>query len=199
MSYTNKSIELAKSLANQFHNSKSIYNICLPELLKWIGIDNIFVSKNHDSTKIIEKYTTINGDYNMLKFIDNNTISYKDHVSRIKTTNGLLPEAIYTFPNLTNTNAEIYDIINSPKYISKTAFQTVTKLENTLLTEIPEPFAYDKMENGKGLEHPISLGYPNFLLNIDQLPNFENVLHLPIKINVECEEKFNKEGRIDCN
>ena len=36
---------------------------------------------------------------------------------------------------MTITCSNIYDIIKIPKYISKTAFQTVEKYKNTILTE----------------------------------------------------------------
>lgn len=199
MSFTNKAIETAKNIAYQIHKSQPKYVTCPNNLLKWIGIDNIFVSKGQDLKQVLDKYSIIKGNCDMLKVINDFTISYKDHVSRIKTNNGLLPEAIYTFPNISNYKSNIYDITKTPKYISNTAFQTVNKFNNTILTEAPEPFTYDKMERGKCLTHPLSLGYPDFLLNIKYLPKFESVLHLPIKISLECEQKFIQEGRIDCN
>jgi len=199
MSFINNTIQTAKNIAYKIHNSQPKYIKCPTYLLKWIGTNNIFVSKSHDLEKVLDKYTIIKGDCNMLKVIDDFTISYKDHVSRIKTNNGLLPEAIFTFPNISNTEQNIYDIIKIPKYISKTAFETVEKYNNTILTEYPKPFSYNEMEKEKCLTPPLSIGYPDFLLKIKHLPKFENVLHLPIKINVECADKFSKEGRVDCN
>jgi len=199
MSFINNTIQTAKNIAYQIHNSHPKYIKCPNDLLKWIGVDNIFVSKTHNLEQVLDKYTTIKGDCNMLKIINDFTISYKDHVSRIKTNNGLLPEAIYTFPNISNSKANVYDIIKIPKYITKTAFQTIENNKNTILTEYPKPFSYNEMEKGKCLTPPLSLGYPDFLFNIKHLPKFESVLHLPIKINMDCEVKFRKEGRVDCN
>jgi hypothetical protein len=198
MVFTNKVIQNAKEFAYQFHKVNNKYTPCPSELLKWIGIDKIFISNKNKLKEIKEKYTIIKGDCDMLKFINDTTISYRDHVSRIVTNNGLLPEAIYTFPNLTNNKPNIFEINKPPKYISKTANETVEKFKNTIITEKPEPFTYENMESGKGLVAPVCLGYPDFLIKLKHIPiRFENVLHLPIKINKECENKFNKEGRTD--
>jgi len=198
MVFTNKTIQAAKNIAYNIHNSYPKYLKCPTDILKWIGLNNIFVSKSHDLEKVLEKYTIIKGNCDMLKVMNDNTISYKDHVSRITAYGRLLPEAIYTFPNISNIEPNIYDIIKIPKYISKAAFHTVKKYDNTILTEHPMPFSYNKMEIGKCLIPPLCLGYPDFLGPIKKFPKFESVLHLPIKINMECAEKFAKEGRTDC-
>ena len=100
--YSNKFISKAKKYANRIHKTNIKYSYCPTKLYDWIGIGNIY-SNNNDKSNF-HKYSILKGDYSKIKIIDNKTISYKDHVSRIYTrkTDNLSPDAIYTLPNITN-------------------------------------------------------------------------------------------------
>jgi hypothetical protein len=196
--YSDHTIKLAKKLANKTHKTNIKYFPCPSELYKWTGVSNIYLKRLVNKRKIFEKYNTLKGDYSKLRIINENTIGYKDHVSRIYTskTYNLLPEAIYTFPSISNIKPVIQDITKVKSNISQFAKSVAYQYKDTILTETPEPFEYKKMENGSGLKYPLELGYPNFLTKISDITSrFENVLHIPIKITRECENKFNLEGR----
>ena len=205
---SSKVIKIAKKIANNLHGTKSRYFPCPSELLKWTGVSNIYINNfpfdkvDKCANDIIKKYTILKGDCTKLKIIDDNTVGYKDHVSRIYTikSKNTLPDAIYTFPLLSNEYPIIKNILNSEKQIADFANSVATKYNKTILTKVPEPFEYEKMENGACLEHPLALGYPSFLQRFSKnSTNFQNVLHLPIKISKSCEDKFLQEKRITSN
>ena len=197
--YLDSAIKIAKNLASQAHKTNIKYFTCPDELCKWTGVLNIHLKQSSNKKEIFRKYNVLKGDYSKLQIINDNTIGYKDHVSRIftKKTQNMLPDAIYTLPQLSDTNPSIQDITKTKHQISKYAKSVVSKYKNTILTEIPEPFEYEKMERCKGYEYPVALGYPDFLTKILDIPTrFENILHLPIKISKLCENKFYQEGRV---
>lgn len=197
--YSDHIIKLAKKTANLVHNTNIKYFPCPNELRKWTGVSNIYFKDLFAKKDILDKYGTLKGDYSKLKIINENVIGYKDHVSRIftKKTDNMLPDAIYTFPSISSVNPLIQDIKKVKKSVSKFAKMVASKYQDTILTEIPEPYEYQKMEKGKGFEYPVALGYPTFLKKISDIPTkFENVLHLPIKISKLCEDKFFQEGRV---
>jgi hypothetical protein len=201
-SYSNIAIEKAKHMANSLHKSNIKYFPCPSNLNKWIGLDNIYLKSVNNKKEILDKYSMLKGDYSQIQIINHNTMAYKDHVSRIYTekTNNVLPDAIYTLPTISNKNHLVLDISKPKKQIEKQAIKIVSKNSNTILTQVPEPFTYEGMESGKGLDYPVSLGYPKFLPKLSNINyKFENVLHLPIKISLKCEKNFRLEQRVDSN
>jgi hypothetical protein len=190
-------INKIKEKANKLHKDNIEYIECPEKISKWIGITNIFIRNKTKRNKIIDKYKKIKGDISKLYIIDNNTIEYKDHVSRIyiNKNNSYLPNAIYTFPTLSKKRSISLDI-NKPKknilnYVKNINF------EDSIITEKSEPFSYKKMETGEGLKKPLTIGFPSFIPKLLDIEiKFENVLHLPIKITKKCEEQFEKEERL---
>ena len=56
MTFINKTIQSAKEFAYQIHKVNNKYTPCPSKLLKWIGVDNIFISNKHKLDEIKEKY-----------------------------------------------------------------------------------------------------------------------------------------------
>jgi hypothetical protein len=197
--YANRVIELAKQKAQALHKTNIKYFPCPPSLIPWIKPNNIYLTNNNNRKEILAKYSMVKGDYSKIQIINPNTIGYKDHVSRIYTskTSSRLPDAIYTLPQLSNDKPIIQNITKPSAYINQWAKSIVERHSWTILTTVPEPFDYRGMETGKGLEYPVSLGYPKFLPQLSDINyRLENVLHLPIKISLKCETKFGLEQRV---
>lgn len=145
--------------------------------------------------KLIKKYGKVIGDFDNLEQTKSNTFEYSDHVSRVRTYQGDKPLGIMKFtvptidPFYTPLNIDDLSISDDLNF---------GNFGNSCVTRKPEPYDYSRYEVLDSNNLPIDV-YPS--LNTKQISTtldqtFENILHMPIKINKQIEDDLAKEARL---
>ncbi len=158
-----------------------------PDIQSWIGLEYIYL--HHDKKQKIEKikkyYAQVKGQTQSIQIHDHRTLSYDDHLPRIRTPERKIETACFHKPHLSADEYVTHRIVN-PSHQNKLTIQTLVK-QYPYLAHIPKPFQYSEMEADKSLLPPAPVGLPeeftphsNFVFNQNHQLT-ENVLHLPIK------------------
>ncbi len=179
------------------YESKGLDN----DLVSWMGLN--YIHMHHDKADKIHKvrkyYSYVKGHSGAIKIQDTNTISYDDHLTRIRTPDEKIKTACFHKPNLSADHFSTY-------HINQANAETKYKIKQLLkkypyLGDIPKPFEYFAMEANASLLPPANIGLPpeiendkHFFFNFGNQMT-ENVLHMPIKISKSKAHELKKEGR----
>ena len=163
-------------------------NILDDDIESWTGLDHVHMhhEKKNEIHKVRKYYSYVKGHANAIKIHDAKTISYDDHLTRIRTPDEKIKTACFHKPHLSADHYSSYDIRKANAETNDKIKQLVKKYP--YLADIPESFEYSAMEASASLLPPANIGLPpeiemdkTFVFNFgDQMT--ENVLHMPIKI-----------------
>lgn len=190
-------------MRNRHASKKTDLALYPSPLLTWCGLEYIHLHPDYHSNKhrLVRYYGKPVGELGKVQNLsENNVIAYDDHVSRIQTKAGKLQTAIFTKPTL--SPADYHFISLTDTLLSEHESKKIDAISKEFahLSDSPRPFDYLEMENTGSQQSPVCVGLPencgaNFILNESNALT-ENVLHLPIKINLSKEKELKKEGRV---
>ncbi len=123
----------------------------------WMGLHHIHmnINKKHKLHEVRKFYSHVQGRTNAIQIHSPNTISYDDHLTRIRTADEKITTAIFHQPNLSPDNFDRFDISQVDIKTKEKVTQLVEK--SPYFAAVPKPFRYEEMESQASLLPPVNI------------------------------------------